>query len=503
MDVLRHTYRQLLIAAITVIVSLLSPQSIGAQMPIVYSLRPAVPPDSVDVAEAAKKHFWRPVGEIAGFNVLLATYNRIKKGHNPSYHVTLKSLRRNLTHGFVWDNDHLITNTFAHPYHGSLYFNNARSSGYNFWQSGAFALGGSLMWEYLMESEYPSINDFVSTGIGGAAVGEVLYRSSDAVIDNRTWGLERVAREAAALVIDPMRGFNRIVTGEMWRRSATSGKVFGVPDIGVQFALGPKALMYSHHWNDIKAGMALRMDLEYGNRFDVRDAKPYDYFTMRAEMNLVGSQPTLSQVNIKGRLLGRELLEKKDTYVSLGLYQHFDYYDSDTIHELNRVPYKLGIPASLGAGVLVRDVDRRGWIFDAGLHANAVVLGGVLSDYFYVGNRCYNWASGFSVKGGVNAVFRRKKLSFSLSHEFYRLFTWAGYKYGTDLRMVDTHTFSVMGDISQCSFHISEFRADYRINRHLYASLVFDNYLRHTNYRYFPSVTSSTCALRIMATYKL
>lgn len=64
------------------------------------------------------------------------------------------------------------TNLFAHPYHGNLYFNAARTNGMNFWQSYPFALGGSLMWEFLGENTPPSINDLLATSIGGTAIGE-------------------------------------------------------------------------------------------------------------------------------------------------------------------------------------------------------------------------------------------------------------------------------------------------------------------------------------------
>lgn len=79
--------------------------------------------------------------------------------HQPEYD------ERNIKTGFVWDNDMFSTNLFAHPYHGGTYFNSARSNGMNFWQSVPYAVGGSLMWEYLMENEPGAINDFVATTI--------------------------------------------------------------------------------------------------------------------------------------------------------------------------------------------------------------------------------------------------------------------------------------------------------------------------------------------------
>ena len=67
--------------------------------------------------------------------------------------INLSTMKENIKTGFVWDNDMFSTNLFAHPYHGGTYFNSARSNGMNFWQSVPYAVGGSLMWEYLMENE--------------------------------------------------------------------------------------------------------------------------------------------------------------------------------------------------------------------------------------------------------------------------------------------------------------------------------------------------------------
>lgn len=46
--------------------------------------------------------------------------------------------------------------------------------------------------------------------MGGAAIGEVLYRASDLIIDDRASGGERFGRELAAFVVNPMRGLTRI-----------------------------------------------------------------------------------------------------------------------------------------------------------------------------------------------------------------------------------------------------------------------------------------------------
>ncbi|MCK5347362.1 MAG: DUF3943 domain-containing protein, partial [Candidatus Heimdallarchaeota archaeon] len=47
--------------------------------------------------------------------------------------ISIESVRHNLSHGFVFDESEFLMNQFLHPYHGNLYFNSARSNGFNFW----------------------------------------------------------------------------------------------------------------------------------------------------------------------------------------------------------------------------------------------------------------------------------------------------------------------------------------------------------------------------------
>lgn len=496
-------WRLLFGLSIAAVCAFLFPATASGQIPITHHVVEAVPVDSVDSVEYyGKKHFWRASAETVGFNLGLWAFDRFVQKGDFSY-ISLNSIKENFKHGFIWDNDKLGTNTFLHPYNGSIYFNAGRSNGYNFWQSGLFAIAGSGMWEMLMECEYPSTNDFIATPIGGAAIGEILFRASDALIDDRTRGAERFEREAAVFVIDPMRGINRLVTGKSWRVGATPGRVFGRPNFAMRVSAGLKMMEFQGQLRHTHVGFAAQLDLEYGDRFEVKSTKPYDYFTVKAELQGMKSQPILSQLEIKGRLLARELFDSYRSRGSIGLYQHFDFYDSDTIDGIEKVPYKLGIPASVGAGFMFQDVERHRWTFDAYAHVNGVVLGAILSDHYKTDERNYNWAPGFSLKGGVNFVFKKDVLSVSLQNEYYRLFTWRGYRVGTDLGKVDFRTLNVQGDHSVAFFNVTDARLDFRIWRRLYGTVAFTNYLRSTHYRDFPHVRSSSMSLRLMLSYKL
>lgn len=440
------------------------------------------------VAAPPKKYFWRAAGEVVGLNLGQWAFDRYVLRGFYSY-ISWKTIRQNFHHGFEWDNDHLSTNMFAHPYNGSLYFNAGRANGYNFWQSELFAIGGSAMWEMFMESEYPSTNDIIATPVGGAALGEVLFRASDYVLDDRSTGAERVGRELAAFVISPLRGLNRLINGQSWKHSATPGRQFGTPPVHLDFSLGLRALMYHDDGSRGRSGGVARLSLEYGDRYATRCKVPYEYFSLLVELNAIKTQPLLSRVEVVGRLLSKEVLQARRCRLSVGLYQHFDFFDSDTISTYSPkewepcvVPYKFGTPASVGGGAMFRYGDAC-HTFDAYVHANGVLLGGVLSDFYRYYHRNYNWGSGFAVKVGLTGSVCHDRLTFAFHNQYYRLFTRSNWDSVVDgAPSPSDDPMDVLGDESIASFNHLEGRVSYRFFKQLSLTWGLDWFYRHTCY---------------------
>ncbi|MDH6307600.1 hypothetical protein M2451_000050 [Dysgonomonas sp. PFB1-18] len=475
--------------------------SAQAQFAIRYQVLPPKPADSVDIAYYSQKKGLAAATQNFSINMGLWAFNRYVAKQQYAY-INIKTIRKNLKHKWVWDNDDMGNNMFLHPYHGNLYFNSARSRGYNYWESGLFTLGGSAMWELFMENEYPSVNDIMATPIGGLALGEVFYRTSDLVLDDRKVGMNRFGRELAGFIIAPTRGLTRVLNGDAWRTRSTSGKQFGVPDVSVEISAGVRALELKGEILDKGVGAAMDINIEYGDRFSTENKKPYDYFTFRSNLNGHGSQPILSQLNILGRLYVTDLIDSQKDFLSLGFYQHFDYYDSDTISDTsNKIPYKFCTPASAGVGLIYQSKRVRNVSFDAFLHANLVFLGGALSDHYVVDMRNYNLASGFSTKTGFNLAYK-DKISVSGNYEIYRMFTWKGYPQDVDWENINVHEFDYQGDRSQAILHAISLRADLKLHNHLFLTGIGYNYTRDTNYRYFDDVFSSTYEGRLMLTYK-
>ena len=123
----------------------------------------------------------------------------------------------NMQQGWVWDLDDFAVNQIGHPYQGNNYFNTGRANGLSFYESAAVTAFGSTTWEYYGETNFPSLNDFVNTTLGGIALGEMFHRVAWLVRNPRATGRGRLWNEIGAMAIDPITGANRFLTGDASR----------------------------------------------------------------------------------------------------------------------------------------------------------------------------------------------------------------------------------------------------------------------------------------------
>lgn len=100
---------------------------------------------------------------------------------NLSTRLKFSSMRDQYKNSFtkppVIDHDAFITNYIGHPYQGGFYYNCVRSQGATVLQSSLFCLSQTLLWEYIWEAgiEQPSIQDLITTPLGGVIVGELSH----------------------------------------------------------------------------------------------------------------------------------------------------------------------------------------------------------------------------------------------------------------------------------------------------------------------------------------
>lgn len=87
----------------------------------------------------------------------------------------------------VWDKDHWTINYIGHAYFGGVYYQVARKSGYNQWDSFVYTtLMSTFFWEYGIEAfaERPSIQDLIYTPISGWLCGEWAYHAEQRILAN-------------------------------------------------------------------------------------------------------------------------------------------------------------------------------------------------------------------------------------------------------------------------------------------------------------------------------
>lgn len=447
-----------------------------------------------DTIRHIPKKPWLATGEVLGLNIGIWAFDRFAAKADFAY-INFNTIKNNFKTGPVWDTDMFSTNLVAHPYHGSLYFNAARSNGMNFWQSIPFTAGGSLMWEYFMENEPPSINDLIATTFGGVELGEITYRLSDLFIDNRTFGAERVAREVLSGLISPIRGINRLVTGEAWKHSSSKGRTFRSVPVNFIINAGPRFLAEQKSSRHGTTSMNVSFRLDYGNPFDDDYYSPYEWFQLRAGFDFFSSQPLISQVNAVGAIWGKRIWNKGARSLSTGVFQHFDYYDSRLKSSGGNeiAPYRISEAAALGGGLIYYKAslpDDKVDVYSS-FYINGIALGAGPSDYFRLNNRDYNMGSGYSVKGFSGLTYN-KRWSFLLNLENYHIFTWKGYNPDVDLTTADPSTFNVQGDKGHSRLTALEARLVYFSQKKWNISLANRYFTRRTHYSYHEDVISET-----------
>ena len=444
------------------------------------------------MALPVKKRPWQALAEVTAINVGVQLFDRYALNSDFAQ-TTLRTLKRNFTDGMVWDNDFFITNMFAHPYHGNLYFNAARTNGLSFWESAPYALAGSAMWEFLGETEPPAINDIIATSCGGMAIGEMTHRLSLTLLDDRTHGFPRFLREAAAAIVNPIQGLHRIISGDAWRlrRDHYRYHDYGETPVDASVSVGWRYLADDGAlFRGIHAPY-VNLTLTYGTSVDGDKHKtPYDFFDIEANSAFGGGQPMVNTLNIVGRLWSTPVLDKKGMAGEFGIYQHFNYYDAKPIEDgSDLTPYRISEAAGFGPGFIF-SLPEMGYLskMEQRIFASGILLGGTKSDFFNVIERDYNMGSGFSVKSKTQLDFG-KYGRIILNAKYFRLWTWKGYEDRNLQDYVDgsrdLHYLNVQGDNSNAALLVINPVIEIHLARQWSLNFSGSYYGRRTHYNYY------------------
>ncbi len=264
--------------------------------------------------------------EIIGFDVLVNVVNRYGSGSS-DYDSNLSTIKRNLRSSWGVDSDPFRINQLGHPYQGSMYHGFARSSGLNFWESSAYTFAGSAAWEIAGEKTRPSGNDQVASGIGGAFLGEALFRMASLVLENKS--TPSFWREAGAAAISPSTGFNRLAFGQRDDTifSSHGAEYYSRLNVGYSRSAENDAGLSA---TAIKANEAqAEFVIDYGlpGKPGYEYTRPFDHFSFQATAT---SANTFENVLTRGSLFARGYEIGRNYRGVLGLYGSYDYIAPQT-----------------------------------------------------------------------------------------------------------------------------------------------------------------------------
>jgi hypothetical protein len=325
-------------------------------------------------AWGVKKSFGWAAGEaLAINNVASITTEYIRKVNFAQ--ISPRSWWHNIKEGFTYDDNEFKTNQWIHPFNGAAYYNSGRANGLGFWESSAVAMVGAFHWECCGETHPISYNDQISTGIGGVALGEAQYRLASEILNNQSGGMGRFWREFGAFLVDPVRGFNRLVSGRAKGKAANPEDPMDWRPKGgrTMVATGFRSIGEgSSITNNTQSYATILLNHTYGDVFENTRRKPFDHIDFTGEVNF-GEKVGLGNVQIRGDLAS--WLVGSEGNHALQLVQYFDY--------INNNAFEFG-GQSVGAAFSSRYrlSDRFG--LTTRFDANGIVLGAVNSDYAWL-----------------------------------------------------------------------------------------------------------------------
>ncbi|MCX6560207.1 MAG: DUF3943 domain-containing protein [Candidatus Aminicenantes bacterium] len=352
-------------------------------------------------------------------NVLTWAMDRFIMGY-PWARVGLTSWKNNFLKGWQWDIDPFNTNFFFHPYSGGAFFNSARSNGYGYFSSVPFALMGSLMWEYFGETGRPAYNDLINTTLSGSLFGEIFYRLSSSLLDDRATGVERFFREFGALLLSPGRAFSRLLQGKLTR--VTTKEIYQKEPINISASAGAHWFNQGSRFGTGSLSANLNIHLDYGDPFEIRPRKPFDFFKIRTDLSYGKNMGKRYLDNFIGYgLLFGKTVHSGSMDLLMGVFQHYNYWDSK-IFQISTLAF--------GGGLIAKWRLSEESNLQAAFHLGLIPLGASDSPYIDLMEagehvRNYNYAGGAEAKiestlnlttfGQLTAIFY-----------FYRLYNFVG-----------------------------------------------------------------------------
>jgi hypothetical protein len=276
--------------------------------------------------DRTKRSYVIPAVEIIGLNFALNRFDRQFLSDPETFNVTGSTIRRNLEGPWVVDDDPYYVNQFLHPYHGSVYHTLARSAGVGFWKSTIYTFLGSALWEIAGETEPPSINDQVASGIGGTFFGESLFRMASLTLEKSN-GVPQFWRAIGATAISPMTGFNRLVFGNRFDDIFPGHEPAFFTRWNFGSTVAERRVKGTSRRSRRNEGL-VEFAFAYGlpGKLDYNYNRPFDYFNFEFSAS---TSNNLENIFARGLLAGKGYGAGTANRGVWGLYGSYDYMRPD------------------------------------------------------------------------------------------------------------------------------------------------------------------------------
>jgi hypothetical protein len=351
-----------------------------------------------------KSPLWRPIIGVVIGNFVTCAFNRYIL--NSDYcKISFQTVKNNWNNGWEWDSDRFGVNFIQHPYSGALSYNSARVREYTFYESVPFAFGGSLMWEQTMENTRPSFNDLINTTFTSSFLGEIMFRLSSNILDDRRSGGKRALREILAALMDPPRFIERLETGKIVR--VTLKEVYQKEPVNISVYTGVKNVNDGTSFWKGENSAIFNFNIIYGNPFEDRNRKPFDFWRVRGDVTLGAGRKIIDNLMGYGIIFGTNI-KKKNADMLFGLFQNYDYWDSK-LFELATL--------GLGGGIFHRLQMGKTTDLVTQIHLGVVPLAGVSSPHVQEVDRNYNYAGG--LQGMIEAALNLGGLRTTITAAYY------------------------------------------------------------------------------------
>lgn len=357
------------------------------------------------------------VAEVGGINLFVNRLDVLLGEETQK--VSLESWSRNIRLGWEWDENSFGTNMLSHPYHGSTYFNAGRANCLTYWESIPLAFLGSFTWEYFGETNRPSLNDYFMTSLGGIALGEMLHRVGILVRDETATGAERIIREIAGMLVNPVTGVNRLVNGQ-WRgvRENPAEKHPGL--LRMDMKLGARQVFASDSTSECDVCATVIADFHYGDPLNTAYTRPFDVFSVHLQVSPGGGG--FNTLEAVGRLYQKDL-NGRDAGIRHGILVSQRYaYNTYT-------PVLSYGAQSVEAGLVSRFPIGERWQLNTRFSGDLVMMGAISDEQYNVVDRTYDFGPGAGVGFNIQ-LWKQHQRYLNISSRLEWLHTVSGE--GTD-----------------------------------------------------------------------